>query len=124
MKRSTVAGESASSELEWLYESYSLHLWRTCPRLNFYNCVVDEGVDPFRSSRTYDPSSPVGAHVAVNLQRLALVSSQVHGVNSGRGVPVEQGLGAVPGVPVQNSSYKHTTARLETLFMCGDPSSG
>lgn len=62
---------------------------------------------------TYNPSTPVGGHVTVDLDWLALVPAQIDGVQARGGVTVEQRLGTVPGVSVQHASYtktQHTTA--------------
>lgn len=54
---------------------------------------------------THNPSTTVGGHVTVDLDWLALVPSQVDGVQAGGGVAVEQRLGAVFGVPVQHAGF-------------------
>ena len=63
---------------------------------------------------TYDPSASVGAHVTVDLEGLALISSQVDGVQACCAVTIQQGLGAVPGVSVQHTSYTHTQTHTHT----------
>lgn len=38
---------------------------------------------------TYDPSSPISAHVTVDLKWLALISTQIDGVQAGGSVTIE-----------------------------------
>lgn len=54
---------------------------------------------------TYDPSASVGAHVTVDLQRLALIPTQEDGVGARSSITVEQNLGAVSGVSVLHTGY-------------------
>lgn len=56
---------------------------------------------------THDPSAPVLAHVTEHLQRLSLVPVQVNCVEPRGGFSIQEGLGAVLGVGVEEPSCTH-----------------
>lgn len=63
---------------------------------------------------THDPSAPVLAHVTEHLQRLSLVPVQVNCVDPRGGFSIQQGLGAVLGVGIEEPSCTH---REEKAFL-------
>lgn len=57
--------------------------------------------------RTHDPAAAILAHVTEHLQRLSLVPVQVNRVEPRGGFSIQQGLGAVLGVGIEEPSYTH-----------------
>lgn len=69
---------------------------------------------------THDPSASIRRHVAVNLDWLVFISTQIYGVQVRWGVAIQESLGAVPGVPVQHTSYTHTHTQNRFYDGCCD----
>lgn len=79
--------------------------WDVLPLLSAQADAWEGGAGPL--PHTHNPSAPVLAHVAEDLQRLSFVPIQVNCVKPGGGFSIQESLGAVFRVRVEKTSCTH-----------------